>query len=71
MRYLIRFRYDGTCFHGFQRQKELKSVQGTLENALSPKRNTAKRDVPFGKSSLWIANGMSALYYSASEMSLS
>lgn len=35
MRYLIRFRYDGTCFHGFQRQKELKSVQGTLENALS------------------------------------
>ena len=35
MRYLIRFKYDGTKFHGFQRQKDLKNVQSTLENTLS------------------------------------
>lgn len=35
MRYLIRFSYDGALFHGFQRQKDVKNVQGTLENVLS------------------------------------
>lgn len=35
MRYLLRFSYGGTKFYGFQRQKDVKSVQGTLENALS------------------------------------
>lgn len=35
MRYLIRFSYDGTKFHGFQRQKDVKNVQGTMEKALS------------------------------------
>lgn len=35
MRYLIKFSYDGTCFHGFQRQNNVKSVQGTLEKVLS------------------------------------
>ena len=35
MRYLIKFSYDGTKFKGFQRQKEYKSVQGTLEKVLS------------------------------------
>lgn len=35
MRYLIKFGYDGTKFHGFQRQNNVKNVQGTLENALS------------------------------------
>ena len=35
MRYLIRFSYDGTLFHGFQRQNDVKSVQKTLEDALS------------------------------------
>lgn len=35
MRYLIRFSYDGTKFHGFQRQKNVKNVQGTLEKVLS------------------------------------
>jgi len=35
MRYLIRFKYDGTKFHGFQRQNDLKNVQGTLESILS------------------------------------
>ncbi len=35
MRYLIKFRYDGTKFHGFQRQNNVKSVQKTLEDALS------------------------------------
>ena len=35
MRYLIKFSYDGTLFKGFQRQKDFKSVQGTLESVLS------------------------------------
>ena len=35
MRYLIKFSYDGTKFHGFQRQKDVKNVQKTLEDALS------------------------------------
>ncbi len=35
MRYLIKFSYDGKKFHGFQRQKNVKNVQSTLENALS------------------------------------
>lgn len=35
MRYLIRFSYDGTKFHGFQRQNNVKNVQGMLEHVLS------------------------------------
>lgn len=35
MRYLISFSYDGTLFHGFQRQKNVKNVQGLLEQTLS------------------------------------
>lgn len=35
MRYLIFFSYDGTKFHGFQRQNDVKNVQGTLEKVLS------------------------------------
>ena len=35
MRYLIKFSYDGTLFKGFQRQKDVKSVQRTLESVLS------------------------------------
>lgn len=35
MRYLIYFSYDGSLFHGLERQKDYKSVQGTLESALS------------------------------------
>ena len=35
MRYLIKFSYDGTKFHGFQRQNNVKNVQKTLEDALS------------------------------------
>ena len=35
MRYLIKFSYDGTKFHGFQRQKDLRNVQSTLEDTLS------------------------------------
>lgn len=35
MRYLIKFSYDGTKFHGFQRQNNEKSVQGTLEKVLT------------------------------------
>lgn len=35
MRYLITFSYDGSKFHGFQRQKDEKSVQKTLEDSLT------------------------------------
>lgn len=42
MRYLIRFSYDGTKFHGFQRQNDVRNVQGTLENVLS---NVLKENV--------------------------
>ena len=34
MRYLIKFSYDGSKFYGFQRQKDKKSVQKELEDAL-------------------------------------
>ena len=35
MRYLIRFSYDGSKFYGFQRQNNLLSVQGSIEDNLS------------------------------------
>lgn len=35
MRYFITFSYDGSCFNGFQRQNELKTVQGSLECVLT------------------------------------
>lgn len=35
MRYFIKFSYNGSKFYGFQRQKEKRTVQGTIENALS------------------------------------
>ncbi|MGN0992506.1 MAG: tRNA pseudouridine(38-40) synthase TruA, partial [Bacilli bacterium] len=35
MRYFITFSYDGSCFNGFQRQNGLKTVQGSLESALT------------------------------------
>ena len=35
MRYLIKFSYDGTKFDGFQRQNDVKNVQGSLEHVLS------------------------------------
>lgn len=35
MRYLLTFSYDGTKFHGFQRQNNVKNVQGILEQTLS------------------------------------
>lgn len=35
MRYFVSFSYDGSSFSGFQRQKNLKTVQGTFENYLS------------------------------------
>ena len=35
MRYLIKFGYDGCKFHGFQRQSNVKNVQGLLESVLS------------------------------------
>ena len=35
MRYLAFFSYDGSCFTGFQKQKNKKTVQGVFENALS------------------------------------
>ena len=35
MRYFIKFSYDGSDFHGYQRQPNLRTVQGELEKALS------------------------------------
>lgn len=35
MRYFVKVSYDGSKFYGFQRQKNLKSVQGEIENKLS------------------------------------
>lgn len=34
MRYLITFSYDGTNFKGYQKQKNLRTIQGELEEAL-------------------------------------
>lgn len=34
MRFLIKFSYDGTAYSGFQRQKNLDTIQERLENAL-------------------------------------
>lgn len=34
MRYKLIISYDGTTFHGFQRQSKLVSIQGTIEEAL-------------------------------------
>lgn len=34
MRYFVSFSYDGSCFSGFQRQKNLKTVQGEFEKCL-------------------------------------
>ena len=35
MRYLINFSYDGSKFYGFQRQNDLKTVQGIIEKSLT------------------------------------
>ncbi len=35
MRYFIKFQYDGGAFYGFQRQKDKKTVQKTIEEALT------------------------------------
>ncbi len=35
MRYKLTISYDGSCFHGFQRQQKLNSVQETLEKVLT------------------------------------
>lgn len=35
MRYFMVFSYDGSKFHGFERQKDVKSVQKTIEDGLS------------------------------------
>ncbi len=35
MRYFVSFSYDGSCFSGFQRQKNKKTIQGEFEKHLS------------------------------------
>lgn len=35
MRYLMTFSYDGTNFHGYQKQPKLRTIEGQLENALT------------------------------------
>ena len=34
MRYLMTFSYDGTSFHGYQKQPNLRTIEGELEGAL-------------------------------------
>lgn len=35
MRYLMKFAYDGSCFYGYERQNNLLTVQGVIENVLT------------------------------------
>ena len=42
MRYLMSFSYDGASFNGFQRQKDLVTVQGVLEDLLTEVNNYKK-----------------------------
>ena len=35
MRYLITFSYDGTLFYGYQKQPNLRTIEGELESALT------------------------------------
>lgn len=35
MKYLLTFSYDGSKFHGLERQKDVKTIQGTLEEKIS------------------------------------
>ena len=35
MRYLITFSYDGTNFYGYQKQPNLRTIEGELEGALT------------------------------------
>lgn len=39
MRYLMTFSYDGSCFHGYERQKKLDTVQGLIEKVLTSVNN--------------------------------
>ena len=34
MRYLITFSYDGTNFHGFEKQDKYRTIQGEIEDVL-------------------------------------
>ena len=34
MRYLLKFSYDGTLFHGFEKQDNYRTIQGEMENVL-------------------------------------
>ena len=49
MRYKLTICYDGSDFYGFQRQRELISVQECLESALSTKLNTPISTVCAGR----------------------
>ena len=42
MRYLIKFSYDGSAYYGFQTQKEKKTIQEKLEEALTKVNNNKK-----------------------------
>lgn len=44
-RYLIIISYDGSAFHGYQRQKKLRTVQGVLEKALTFINDNSKVEV--------------------------
>ena len=45
MRYLIKFSYDGSNYSGFQKQKGLETIEGSLEQALTKINNGKKTTI--------------------------
>lgn len=49
MRYLLHFSYDGSCFYGFNKQSDRKTIQGEIEKVLSRRFNSEVRIVGCGR----------------------
>lgn len=45
MRYLMSFAYDGSCFYGYQRQPNKKTVEGEIEKVLKEVNNGKHVDI--------------------------
>ncbi len=54
MRYLITFSYDGSSFKGYQRQKGLKTVQGSIEEVLTSLNNKKVNLVSSGRTDIGV-----------------